>query len=209
MSPIVHVASIEPFMKSGLGKVLSIYSGSVVDIDSDAIVNAANKTLLGGGGVDGAIHLAAGPLLLEECKTLNGCETGEAKITLGYNLNANFVIHTVGPCLPYCLKPTNAQKQLLANCYKNSILLMTQNHLSSIAFPCISTGVYNYPLHEACEIAISTVFDTLKLIYKDQVTESKTVEDIICEHVNRIIFCGFKLNEIDELKSAANHYFSS
>ena len=127
--------------------------GDITKLELDAIVNAANKSLLGGGGVDGAIHRTAGKGLLAECRTLNGCETGEAKMTDGYNLPAKHVIHTVGPV--YSGKPSDAQK--LENCYKNSLKLAFENGLHSIAFPAISTGVYHYPSKDAAEIAVNTV----------------------------------------------------
>ena len=139
-------------MKKEIIDRIEIRQGDITRIEVDAIVNAANKSLLGGGGVDGAIHRAAGPALLAECKTLGGCPTGEAKITKGYRLPARFVIHTVGPV--YSGKPRDAER--LAGCYRNSLQLAADNGLASIAFPAISCGVYGYPIQDACKIAIDT-----------------------------------------------------
>lgn len=130
-----------------------IEKGDITKLDIECIVNAANKSLLGGGGVDGAIHRAAGPDLLKECRSLHGCETGEAKITRGYRLKARYVIHTVGPV--YSGAANDAE--LLANCYRNSMELAKKHNIHSIAFPAISTGVYGYPLEEAIPIAMKTV----------------------------------------------------
>lgn len=130
-----------------------IEQGDITKLDVDCIVNAANNSLLGGGGVDGAIHRAAGPDLLKECRTLHGCKTGEAKITKGYRLKARYIIHTVGPV--YSGAASDAE--LLANCYRNSMDLARRHNIHSIAFPAISTGVYGYPLVDAIPIAMKTV----------------------------------------------------
>ena len=132
--------------------VINLWQGDITTLQVDAIVNAANSTLLGGGGVDGAIHAAAGPELLNECQSLNGCATGEAKITYGYNLSSTYVIHTVGPIYNGKL----SQRVELANCYQNSLELAKKYHLHSIAFAAISTGVYGYPIDEAARIALLT-----------------------------------------------------
>ena len=156
--------------------------GDITKLDVDAIVNAANKRLLGGGGVDGAIHRAAGPRLLEACRKLNGCQTGEAKITKGYNLPAKYVIHTVGPV--YHGRPED--KTLLAGCYRNSLSLAVENNLSSIAFPAISCGVYGYPINKACEVAVTTTAQ-----YLNQLPVNLKVLFVLFSESDFEVYAGF------------------
>jgi O-acetyl-ADP-ribose deacetylase (regulator of RNase III) len=139
---------------------IHIRRGDITRLAVDAIVNAANTSLLGGGGVDGAIHRAAGPQLLAECRTIGGCPTGEARITGGYNLPARFVIHTVGPVY-HGTTPEKAA-ELLRRCYENSLALAAQNGVEQIAFPAISCGIYGYPIEKACRVAIDTTIRFLE-----------------------------------------------
>ncbi len=147
---------------------IELMRGDITKLEVDVIVNAANTSLMGGGGVDGAIHRAAGRQLLEECTLLNGCATGDAKITKGYNLPAKFVIHTVGPVW---YGGENNEEVLLANCYRKSLELAVKNGAKSIAFPNISTGVYRFPKYRAASIALRETVNFLK--------ENKTLEKVI------------------------------
>ena len=151
---------------------IELIQGDITDIKVDAIVNAANTSLLGGGGVDGAIHRAAGPELLTECKTIGGCPTGEARITKGYHLQSRFVIHTVGPIWS---GRNNDEELLLKNCYINSLQLAVENDISTITFPNISTGVYHFPKEKAAQIALT--------IIQEYLTDNN--------HLENVIFCCF------------------
>jgi O-acetyl-ADP-ribose deacetylase (regulator of RNase III) len=155
---------------------IDIIRGDITKLDVDAIVNAANTTLLGGGGVDGAIHRSAGPELLAECRTLGGCRPGEAKITRGYRLPARFVIHTVGPVWR---GGKHHEPETLANCYRSSLQLAVENGIKTIAFPAISCGAYGYPIPEATQIALKSVRDFLTTNDKiDKVTFVLWSDDI-------------------------------
>lgn len=146
-------------------KITELIKGDIISLDVDAIVNAANRTLLGGGGVDGAIHKAAGPGLLSECKSLNGCDTGQAKITMGYNLKAKHIIHTVGPVWHGGFSDETA---LLASCYQSCLELAREQKIRSIAFPGISTGVYGFPKELAATIAVT---ETRRFLEKNNYPE--------------------------------------
>lgn len=155
---------------------IEVILGDITKLSVDAIINAANKTLLGGGGVDGAIHKAAGNKLLEECRTLNGCETGQSKITKGYNLPAKYVIHTVGPVW---YGGNNKEAELLKSCYLTALELAKENNLKSIAFPAISCGIYHFPIDEACKIATDTV--------KEFIEQNDCFDKIIFIDINKSI----------------------
>ncbi|XP_029961766.1 ADP-ribose glycohydrolase MACROD2 isoform X1 [Salarias fasciatus] len=160
--------------RGGLSDKVSLYKGDITVLEVDAIVNAANSSLLGGGGVDGCIHKAAGSCLYDECHSLNGCETGKAKITCGFDLPARYVIHTVGPVARGHVGPT--ENSDLTSCYQNSLWLMKENDLKTVAFPCISTGIYGFPNEPAAEIALTTV--------KKWIEENP-------DKIQRVIFCVF------------------
>lgn len=169
---------------------INIVLGDITKVEADAIVNAANRTLLGGGGVDGAIHRAAGPELLEQCRKLNGCETGQAKITKGFKLPARYVIHTVGPIWR---GGDYNEDRLLASCYKNSLQLAVENRIKTIAFPSISTGAYRFPLKRAARIAIMEITRFLK--------GTKSIDKVIIVCFDKETMGAYEeaLNEIAEI----------
>ncbi|XP_042522355.1 ADP-ribose glycohydrolase MACROD2 [Dipodomys spectabilis] len=177
-------------VKKSLSEKVSLYRGDITLLEIDAIVNAANASLLGGGGVDGCIHRAAGPCLLAECRTLNGCDTGHAKITCGYDLPAKYVIHTVGPIARGHIN--GSHKEDLANCYKSSLKLVKENNIRSVAFPCISTGIYGFPNEPAAVIALGTIKEWLAKNHQE---------------VDRIIFCVFLEVDFKIYKKKMNEFF--
>ena len=164
-----------------MDQIITTTKGDITKLSVDAIVNAANTSLLGGGGVDGAIHRAAGHGLLEECKTLNGCKTGQSKITKGYNLPAKFVIHTVGPIW---YGGNKNERELLKSCYITALNLAKENGIKTIAFPAISCGVYHFPLEEACKIATDTV--------REFISKNDCFEKIVFIDINDAIIDIYK-----------------
>ncbi|KAM4903983.1 ADP-ribose glycohydrolase MACROD2 [Sylvia borin] len=176
--------------KKSLSEKVSLYRGDITLLEVDAIVNAANSSLLGGGGVDGCIHRAAGPCLVAECRNLSGCETGQAKITCGYDLPAKYVIHTVGPIARGHL--TDTHKENLASCYKSSLKLAKEYNIRSIAFPCISTGIYGFPNEPAAVIALNTTKEWLSKNHNE---------------VDRIIFCVFLEVDYKIFKKKMGEFF--
>lgn len=176
-----------------------VVKGDITTVDAEALVNAANNSLLGGGGVDGAIHKAAGPELLKACRKLNGCETGKAKITKAYNLNSRYIIHTPGPKY---FGGKSGEKQLLESSYKNSMLIAKDFGCKSIAFPAISTGIYSYPKESACETALNTVFD-----FVDKESYYPVLYFVLFDDDNFNLYQKFILRLKNELQTAADRKF--
>src|SRR5687768_5665376 len=171
--------------------LITLHRGDItMDAEADAIVNAANESLRGGGGVDGAIHRAAGPELLEECKQIGGCPTGEARLTKGYNLPAKYVIHTAGPVWQ---GGGRGEDDLLAACYRHSLSLALRTHIKSIAFPAISTGVYRFPLDRAASVAAGETFRFLETY----------------PAFDRVIFCCFDRQSLDAYTQAVERVYES
>jgi len=184
---VLAVESTNYEKDENLNKKISLFTGDITCLEVDAIVNAANAALAGGGGVDGAIHSAADRSLLQgECETLDGCDTGNAKITGGYKLPAKYVIHAVGPI--------GEDSELLSDCYKNALNLLKENELDTIAFPCISTGIYGYPNENAAEVALKTIREWLE-------------KEDYRENVKRIIFCLFLDIDIEVYHKLLPEYF--
>ncbi|XP_014355517.1 macro domain-containing protein CT2219 [Papilio machaon] len=174
---------INPAKNAHLAEKVSIFKGDITKLEIDAIVNAANSRLKAGGGVDGAIHRAAGPLLQDECNSLGGCPTGQAKATSGYDLPAKYVIHTVGP--------QDGSESKLQSCYEHCLALKSECHFKSIAFPCISTGIYGFPNRLAAHIALRTV---RKYLESD-------------DNMQRVIFCTFMPTDVDIYETLMQLYF--
>jgi O-acetyl-ADP-ribose deacetylase (regulator of RNase III) len=174
-------------MKRSPQSKIEIRRGDITKLDADAIVNAANTSLLGGGGVDGAIHRAAGPELLAECRALGGCEPGEAKITCGYRLPARFVIHTVGPIWR---GGKRGEPETLANCHRNSLRLATENRIDTVGFPAISCGAYGYPIDQAALIAV----ETTREFFANE------------ENIDKVIFVLWDKDIYEAFASTLNHY---
>ena len=181
------ISIIKYEVNADLNQKIVLHVGDITTLKIDAIVNAATKTLLGGGGVDGAIHRAAGPQLLEECKMLNGCDTGEATLTKGYRLPSKYVIHTVGPI--------GRMPNLLRNCYRNCLEVAKQHKIKSIAFPCISTGIYRYPKLDAAHVSMQTVRNWLEYSNEN------------CNAIESIWFCLYDDSDEQLHKKVKSMYF--